>query len=291
VHGLSFLPKEYSKKFSDKRDINLYNFNISQYTAIFFNQKNNSLLENKKIREALSYAIDKNKILEDVWQNQGQIIDGSILPGFLGYNQNLKRYGYDPQKAIEILTADGWILAGEYFKKKDQELKIVLTTVEQNESMQVASLIKEFWNSIGVNVEIQPISKDKLEKDIIDPRNYQALIYGEIIGYDSDLFPFWHSSQKEPPGVNLANYVNRKTDQLLEEARQTSDVKIRSEKYQEFQNILIEDLPAIFLYQPTYAYPVSKKIKGINLHNMANPFDRFINIENWYLKTKKQFTK
>jgi len=290
VQSLNFLPKDYFKKFN-KRDWNLYNFNLSQYTAIFFNTKNNSLLENKKIREALAYAIDKNKIIEDVLQNQGEVVDGPILPGFLGYNQDIKKYPYDPKKSLEILTADGWGFEGEILKKKNQELKITLTTVEQNENIKTANLIKDFWSGIGVNVEVQIIPKDKIEKDIITPRNYQALLYGEIIGYDPDLFPFWHSTQKSAPGVNLTGYVNRKTDQLLEEARVTIDNQIRSDKYKEFQNLLIEDLPAIFLYTPDYTYPLTKKIKGISDHRLATPADRYINIENWYLKTKRKFIK
>ncbi len=291
VQSLGFLPKEYLKKFSNKRDLNLYNIPLSQYTAVFFNSKNNELLENKKIKEALSYSIDKNKILEDVLQNQGQIIDGPILPDFLGYNPEIKKYNYDPEKAVKLLANDGWDLDGETLKKDDQELKIILTTIEQSENIKTANLIKESWESIGIKAELQIAPKDKIEKEIINPRNYQALLYGEIIGYDPDLFPFWHSSQREAPGVNLAKYANRRADQLLEEARLTNDNDLRNKNYQEFQNLLIEDLPAIFLYTPTYTYPVNKKIKGFNLQRIANPFDRFINIENRYIKTEKIFFK
>lgn len=291
VQSLSFLPKEYLNKFINKREINLYNFNLSQYTSIFFNEKNNELFKNVAIKEALSYAINKDKIIEDVLQNQGQKIDGPILPGFLGYNPEIKQYQYDPKKALEILAENKWTLDGEFLKKDDLELKITLTTVEQTENITVANLIKEFWTSIGVNVDLQIIPKNKIEKEVINPRNYQALLFGQIIGYDPDLFPFWHSSQREHPGVNLANYANRKVDQLLEEARLTNDSQVRDQKYREFQNLLIADMPAIFLYTPTYTYPVNKKVKGIELQRIANPFDRFINIENRYIKTKKQIFK
>ncbi|MBD3359853.1 MAG: hypothetical protein GF365_04080 [Candidatus Buchananbacteria bacterium] len=291
VQSLSFLPKEYLNKFANKRDLNIYNINLSQYTAIFFNEKNNDLLKAGEIREALSYGINKNKIIDDLLQGQGQAINGPILPGFLGYNPDIKKYNYQPEKSLEILADAGWKLDGEYLKKDDQELKITLTTVEQNTQIAAANLIKEFWNSIGVNVELQIIPRDQIEKEIIAPRNYQTLLYGEIIGYDPDPFPFWHSSQREHPGVNLANYANRKVDQLLEEARLTNDPTIRQEKYKEFQKLLIEDLPAIFLYTPTYTYPINKKIKGIEIKRIINPFDRFIDIENWYIKTKKSFFK
>jgi len=290
VQNLNFLPRDYLKKIN-KRQYNLYNFPLVQYSALFFNPKNNELLKDKKIKEALAYAIDKNKIIEDVLLSQGQIIDGPILPNFPGYNPDIKKYSYAPQTSLEILTNNGWTIEGELLKKKDQELKVTLTTVEQTENIKVANLIKEFWTSIGVNVELQIVAKEKIENDVITPRNYQILLYGEIIGYDPDLFPFWHSSQKDAPGLNLAGYVNRNTDQLLEEARQTNDLKIRGAKYTEFQNILIDDLPAIFLYSPVYTYPTSKKIKGINLQEMAMPSDRFINIENWFIKTKRKFIK
>jgi len=288
VQNLSFLPKEYTKKVS-KRDLNLYNLNLTQYTALFFNDKNSALLQDAKIRQALAYAIDKKKIIEDALQNQGQAIDGPILPGFNGYNTAITKYDYNPKKALEILTGSGWIIDKELLKKKGQDLKITLTTVDQTENVKIANLIKDFWASIGVNVELQFIAKDKIESDIIIPRNYQVLLYGEMIGYDPDLFPFWHSSQRQTPGLNLANYSNRKVDQLLEEARQTSDSKIRDAKYQEMQNLLIADLPTIFLFEPTYTYPVNKKIKGISIQKIAAPSDRFIDIETWYVKTHKKW--
>lgn len=290
VNSLSFLPKEYLKKAS-KHDLNLNNIELSQYTALFFNSKNNEFLKEKKIREALAYAIDKNKIIEDIMRNYGQAIDSPILKNFVGYNPDVKKYEYNPKKALEILTGDGWTIDKELLKKKDKDLKITLTTVDQVENAKVANLIKDFWASIGVNVELQLVAKEKIESEIIIPRNYQILLYGEILGYDPDLFPFWHSSQREAPGLNLANYSNRKVDQLLEEARQTNDNKIREAKYQEFQNLLIEDLPAVFLFSPSYIYPVNKKVKGISAKKIALPSDRFINIENWNIKTQKQWFK
>lgn len=290
VQNISFLPKDYIKKIN-KRDINLYNINLSQYTALFFNSKNNELLKDKKIREALAYAIDKNKITDEALQGFSQILDGPILANFLGYTADIKKYEYNPQKSLEILTGDGWVIDGEILKKKDVELKITLTTVEQTENIKTANLIKDFWTSIGINVELQLIAKDKIEAEIINPRSYQVLLYGEIIGYDPDLLPLWHSSQREAPGMNLANYVNRNVDQLLEEARATNDLAIRTAKYQEFQNLLIEDMPAIFLYSPTYTYPINKKIKGISVNKVALPADRFINIENWHIKTRRLYLK
>jgi peptide/nickel transport system substrate-binding protein len=102
-----------------------------------------------------------------------------------------------------------------------------------------------------------------------------------------DPFPFWHSSQKKDPGLNLGLYENKKVDKLLEENRQNLDKEKRAELLKEFQEILIEEAPAVFLYNPDYLYFVSKEIKGIKPGIITTPSQRFSNIEQWYIKTKR----
>ena len=87
--------------------------------------------------------------------------------------------------------------------------------------------------------------------------------------------------------MNLSLYQNKEVDELLQDARQTLDQELREEKYAEFQKLLIEDVPCIFLYSPSYIYPVNKKVKGISIEKLAQPSQRFSQIENWYIKTKR----
>ncbi|GAI49577.1 unnamed protein product, partial [marine sediment metagenome] len=126
-----------------------------------------------------------------------------------------------------------------------------------------------------------------LKREIIKPRNYESLLFGEVLGVIPDPFPFWSSLQKKDPGLNLAMYENKKCDKLLKEVRQSLDEDVRKEKLEEFQELLIEDTPAVFLYNPDYLYLVSKEIKGINVKIITDPSKRFIGIENWYIKTKR----
>ncbi len=107
------------------------------------------------------------------------------------------------------------------------------------------------------------------------------------MGIDPDPFSFWHSSQKKDPGLNLALYDNKNADKLLEEARQTLAADIRAQKYVLFQNLILEDMPAIFLYSPAYLYPVHKNIKGVKEGKIADPSWRFADIEEWYIETKR----
>ena len=126
----------------------------------------------------------------------------------------------------------------------------------------------------------------RVDKEVIKNRNYEAFLYGEILGFDPDPYPFWHSSQSLGSGLNLSNYYNKDVDQLLEEARQEENHDLRTQKYIDFQDIIVEEMPALFLYSPSYDYGVDKKVKGINLIRITVPSDRFNGIEGWYIKTK-----
>jgi len=166
-------------------------------------------------------------------------------------------------------------------------LKFTLTTVEQPVLIEAAEQLKSQWQKIGVKIEITTFDVFTLEKDIIKPRKFETLLFGEVLGTIPDPFPFWHSSQKKDPGLNLASYENKEGDKLLEEARQTLDKELRKEKLEEFQSILIEDAPCVFLYTPDYLYLVSKEIKGIKNKTIIEPSQRFSEIEEWYIKTKR----
>ena len=170
---------------------------------------------------------------------------------------------------------------------KETPLKFSLITVEDPVLKEVASQIKEQWKNIGVEIEIITYPISQLEREIIKPRNYEMLLFGNVLSLIPDPFPFWHSSQIKDPGLNLAKYENKTVDRLLERARVSLDPEVRAQKYQEFQNILISEAPAVFLYRPDYIYFLSKKVKGFDTEIIADPSKRFTEIDNWFIKTKR----
>lgn len=176
-----------------------------------------------------------------------------------------------------------------YRKKGDTILTITLTTVDQPEDVTAVELIKKSWAAIGVVVNTQVIASSKMSREVIKPRHYEALLYGVIVGSNPDPFPFWHSSQVADPGLNLTSFANRQADTLLEDARKVTDVDARRKDYSAFQKILHDEVPAIFLYNPTYTYVISKKIKGFDVERIGSPADRFNNITQWYIKTKRLY--
>lgn len=179
-----------------------------------------------------------------------------------------------------------------YRKNKSNEiLTITITTADTPEYQQVAQSIAQMWHAVGVKTKIQIVNSSQINKDILRDRNYQTLLYGEIAGSDPDPYPFWHSSQTSYPGLNLALFVDRSADKLLEDARATTTEKTRADLYQKFQQTLAKEIPAIFLYTPTYNFLAGKEIKGITFQQIFSPADRFNDLSNWYIKTKRQWKK
>jgi len=170
--------------------------------------------------------------------------------------------------------------------QNSQPLKFTLVTINQPHLLEVATMIKDYWENIGVSVDINAVSITDL-KPIIKNRSYDALLYGEALGIEPDLYPFWHSSQKIDPGLNLSSYENKSADQLLKEARETLDDSVKQQKYEKLQDVIINDAPALFLYNPDVIYWVSENVKGINTTKIVDPAKRFVNITNWYLKTRR----
>jgi len=171
---------------------------------------------------------------------------------------------------------------------KEEYMVINLTTVDSENNKKVVEKIKEDWEKIGAKTIINIVPSAQIQSEVIRPRNFQALFYGQVVGSDPDSYAFWHSSQVGAAGLNIADYVNKKADKLLEDARLTNDQPAREAKYKEFQDILAQDLPAIFMYSPTYTYLQGKKIKGFGTQNIILPHDRFADITGWYIQTGKR---
>ncbi len=167
-------------------------------------------------------------------------------------------------------------------------LAFTLITVDDDPVLEkVAQKLKEQWEEIGISLEIQTFPSSELRQNIIKERDYEMLLFGEVLSAVLDPFPYWHSTQVKDPGLNLAGYKNSAVDNLLEKARTSVDEEIRTEQYQQIQDLIIEDAPAIFLYTPEYIYMTSEEVTGPKERTIFDPSQRFSNIEEWYIKTKR----
>lgn len=296
VGAMSFVSGYNSVQAEIGGNIRLYTFNLPRYFAVFLNQSKSKALAEKPVREALTLATNREEIIALAAGGNGKPSFGPIVRELLGYNPQIEeKYQFNLDEAKKILTNNKWLdTDGDGVLQKtlpqDKEptpLEINLVTVEWPELEKVMRTLKDQWEKIGARVIINAYTLGELQQEYIRPREYEALIFGQVVGIDPDPFSFWHSSQKKDPGLNLALYDNKTADKLLEEARQTLDSQARAEKYVLFQNAMINDIPAIFLYSPTYLYPVNKTIKGIKEGKIADPSLRFSDITDWYIDTKR----
>lgn len=297
VDGISYLSPQNKDAILSVREIAMQELKIPRYFAVFFNQTKNKALTDKKVRKALAFATNKQQIIDEILLGQADIVDTPILREILGMENFTAAYDFSLIKARKELSewkdSDGDGILDKKFLKTDKEpakLEITLYTSDWVELVKIANLLKQQWESIGgikVNVVIENIND--LTQKVIKPREFESLLFGEILYMDPDPFSFWHSSQRKDPGLNLAMYDSPDADRLLEQARQTADYNERIKKYDIFQQIIAEDLPAIFLFSPHYLYAISGSIKGIDIKNIASPARRFSDVEKWHIKTNREF--
>lgn len=288
------------------KDADFHKIVLPRYFAVFFNQTENKAIADINVRKALNLAIDKNEIIDKMLGGQAVAV-GSPVPEFI-YDENFDlsklnnaASSFNADQAKNFLDSNGWVATttpenatstissrSKIIKKERIPLEITLATVNWPELEQVGNYIKSSWEKIGVKVNFE-ISNVSEIQDKIKSREYQGLLFGQILGGNPDPFAFWHSSQKKDPGLNLSLYENKEADKILEEIRKETNPEMKIQKYKQLEQIVSQDIPAIFLYSPIYIFPTSKEIKGVSLNNIYLPSARFSQIENWYIETQREW--
>jgi peptide/nickel transport system substrate-binding protein len=268
---------------------NLQRLILPRYFAVFFNQSKSKALADKNVRWALNYATHKRQIIDLILDDEGEEVDSPIPKGVFGHSNETKIYDWALEHANNLLDANGWKDADNdgIRENKEEKLEFELVTTNMQELRQTANLLQEQWQKIGAKVSLKILTIDEIQQKYIRPREYQALLFGEVLGLDPDPYAFWHSSQKRDPGLNLALYDNKKVDELLRDARQIPEANLRINKYKEFQQLIIDDAPAVFLYNSYNLYLIAKRIKGFENKSIVLPSKRFVDIEKWYIKTQR----
>jgi len=273
LDGLSLVPVNNRGDLIKKETTHVFELLRPQLTGIFFNKNNNSALGEKDIRIALATAINKEEIVSEIFKGSNQVAHGPILKNSFAYKGEAVNHNYNKDEAATALSG--------------KELKIKLTVIDNNQNVNVANKVKDYWQAVGVEVTVEIITLEQAA-DIIKNRNFEALLYGQQVGGDPDVYAFWHSSQTGARGLNFAGYGNEEVDTLLQQARSANVLEERIASYHKFQEIWGQDLPVIFLYSPTYTYVQAGRINGFSGSAIVEQADRFSNIFDWYIKTKKK---
>lgn len=300
VEGVAYVPPELEAEIGKTKAVNLLRPEIPRETVLFFNQDHQALLKNKAIRQAIALAIDRQAVIDAAVNGHGTAIAGPVLAEALNGLPAPTMPVPDVAAANKLLDDAGLTRpAGSEVrvqttpsKKKGTastvlELSFTLTTVQAPEFLQAAQTVATELAAIGIKVQIAGVNPQDLVKTTLEPRNFDLLLTGLLYGDNPDPYPFWHSSQATMKGLNLADYAVKKTDDLLAKARTELDPAARAKDYADFQAQVLDDVPAVFLYRPTYTYAVGNKVKGVTLDWIHTPSDRLSGIADWYVKTKQ----
>ncbi|OHB09080.1 MAG: hypothetical protein A2W64_02025, partial [Candidatus Zambryskibacteria bacterium RIFCSPLOWO2_02_39_10] len=250
--------------------------------GVFFNQNQNKIFTDKRVAQAINLAVDKEEIINEVLHGYGTVINDPIPPNAIVYPELEKEKNITREEKLkiaeDILAKAGWKLGKSGYlektitekgKKMTTELQFSISTGNAPELAQAAELIRQDLAKIGMRVEIKTFEIGNLNQDIIRPRKYDSLLFGQIVGHESDLVAFWHSSQRLDPGLNVAMYANARVDKILEDAFVTVDEEKRIKKYVDFNQEIKKDMPAVFLYSPNLIYAVSKDLGGFAIDRLT----------------------
>jgi peptide/nickel transport system substrate-binding protein len=199
---------------------------------------------------------------------------------------------YDPAGAAALLDTAGWANDGQGGRVRDTiPLRFTLAYAADNpENTAVAEGVQAGWRRVGVEVALQSVDRDRLLRDYLVPRQFEAVLLGwQGVANDPDVYQLWHSTQARAPGFNFAGWRNDRADQDLEQARQTVKRADRAALYADFQQVFADEVPGLLLYYPRYTYAVRARVQGVTLPRaLADPSSRFQSLPGWYIQTAPQ---
>ncbi len=282
---MTLTPPQYRRQTNTpffKKNFNKYQYTASQYTYLGYNLEREPF-NDKRVRQALSYGINKQEIIDGVLLGLGSVASVPYVPNTWAYNEKVKKYPYNPEKAKELLAEAGWKdTDGNGILDKDgKEFHFTVLTNQGNSlRAKTAAIIQRRLKDIGVQMDIRIVEWAAFLKEFVHPGNFDAVILGWTISQDPDQFDIWHSSKTGPSELNFIHYNNPEVDKLLLEGRQTFDKAKRKKIYDRFQEIIAEEQPLTFLYVPDALPIVQKRFKGIE----PGAAGIMYNFEKWYVE-------
>ena len=288
VLGINSLVPENVADIEARKSARIYEMTIPRIFGVFFNTTKSVALAYDEVRLALAHATDRDAIVREVLLGKGIPAETAVLPFMTGYAFDTAFPRYDEGRANKILDDANWKRGEDDVRAKDGKvLEFTLMVPDWPELVKTAELLRLQWEKVGVRVIVSVESASDLQQNSIRPREYQALLFGEAAMIDSDPYSFWHSSQKNDPGRNLALFDDKTVDTALASLREEISGEKRNEYYRTFQEILAKENPALFLYSPTYLSVVNTSVKVVPVVSANAPSDRLNTLSSWYIKTKR----
>ncbi len=271
---------------------------LNRVFGVFFNQNQSVVLRDKTARAALNSSIERQALVDQVLGGFGTPLTTPVPPTLLAPATGQASSSQDAliSAARQSLLDAGWkegpdgILqktSGTGSKATTVPLTFDLATADVPELRAAAEYLRIVWGKVGARVNVKIFEQGDLAQNVIRPRKYDALLFGEVVGRELDLFAFWNSSQRNDPGLNIAGYANAVADKALTSLRTTDNKEERQQLLTTLVGELNKDIPAVFLYAPNFVYSIPNDISGVDLGFIETPSDRFLSIPQWHREQER----
>jgi len=262
-----------------------YRYLGSAYTYMGFNLKK-PLFEDKRVRQALSYAVDRQGLINAALFGQGQPIASIFKPGTWAYNTHLQPYPYNPQKARQLLAAAGWKPGPNgILQKNGVPFRFTLSTNQGNEArLKTAQILQKFFADVGVHMDIRVQEWSTFLTNTINPRAFDAVLLGWTLPAEPDPYDVWYSTQTGPSQFNIVGFGNKRADADILASRRTFNKAQRKKYLDDLQTILADEQPYLWLYAPYALEAVHRRIVGVK----PAPAGIGYNSVEWYIPRKWQ---
>jgi peptide/nickel transport system substrate-binding protein len=259
--------------------LNTTPFPLLQYVGAFFNTKKAPISE-VNMRKALALALNIPQITAEATGNLG-VPSGFTLPGFPATAASVQ----DTQVAGSLLDGLGWNLNEAGKRSKDgTELTLTITTAERPELVRAAKSIAAAWEGMGISVTVNSLANTDITA-ALQEKTYDVLVAAEQYGAIADPYPFWHSSGKGANGLNVSQFSTAATDAAVSTLRASASPEKRAEAFVTLNQELIDNMPAVFLFQNIVPLAHTVDILGITSQNIPNAQSRWILTPSWYRRT------
>lgn len=270
--------------------LQLFSAEYAGYGIVFLNLRRDTcpFFQVVEVRQALLYGLDRQAVIDQVLGGQALVADSPIVPMLWAYDPAVRRYAYDPQRAIGLLDASGWVDSdGDRIRDKGEvALAFELLTSDDLTTVQMAQEMAAQWRALGADVTVRPVAANMVP-GLLQIRDFDAVLTELGVTADPDPYPLWHSTQAGESGQNFSGFSSEAADVAMEKMRSAADPKQRAPLYDAFQQIFTEQVPSLLLYYPVYTYAVDERVREVQLSPLLRPSDRFRNIQDWYVETAK----
>ncbi|MFQ6100307.1 MAG: ABC transporter substrate-binding protein [Anaerolineae bacterium] len=292
VEGIARVPAADLARAGALPNLALFSAQIARYGIVFLNLGRPDLpfFQEQEVRQALLYALDRQRIVESALGGQALVVHSPLIPGTWAYDDNVPHYEYDPDAASELLDEAGWELppgSGGVRRKGGQQLAFTLLTSSEPERFAVAQMLARQWATVGVTVTVETASPLEV-REALENRDFEAILVHLALPGDPDPYPFWHETQVEN-GQNYAGFAHRRISEVIEQARVTVNRERRLKLYYEFQDTFAQEVPALLLYVPIYTYGVDERIHNVQIGPLMHASDRFRTISEWWIVPRRVF--